>query len=210
MARDIKFLAQDLKIDLEEAISTAASEIHYSLQYVSPWWTGSFNTAWEIDDQPISPSLKRVISGGGSTLAPKTFISETNNPRELDLLYPPRTNRKAPTRLGHLTKLGRSIYIGNMMDYAGFVVNKKGATMPDLAGEPIEYGEHARNVNQITPRPPSPDWFWIYLQHGRGKFLLKDIDKGFKKAGFYTSKGEFRKTRPASIGWGVKYRPTAM
>tara|TARA_R100001082_G_scaffold63361_1_gene35551 strand:+ start:1411 stop:2019 length:609 start_codon:yes stop_codon:yes gene_type:complete len=202
MARDIKFLAQDLKVDLEEAISTAASEIHYSLQYVSPWWTGSFNTAWEIDDQPISPSLKRVLGGGGSTLAPGNLGQ--NYP------YPPSTPRKAPTRLGHLTQLGRSIYIGNMMNYAGFVVNKKGATMPDLEGKDIEYGEHARNVNQITPRPPSPDWFWIYLQHGRGKFLLKDIDKGFKKAGFYTSKGEFRKARPASVGLGVKYRPTAM
>ena len=107
-----------LKIDLEEAISTAASEIHYSLQYVSPWWTGSFNTAWEIDDQPISPSLKRVISGGGSTLAPGNLGQIYP--------YPPQTPRKAPTRLGHLTQLGRSIYIGNMMNYAGFVVNKKG------------------------------------------------------------------------------------
>ena len=210
MARDIRFLAQDLKIDLEEAISTAASEIHYSLQYTSPWWTGSFNTAWEIDSSPISPVLKRVLGGGGTTLASKTFISETNNPKDSDLLYPPRTNRKAPTRLMHLTKLGGSIYIGNMMNYAGFVVNKKGATMPDLYGNPVEYGEHARNVNQITPRPSTPDWFWIYLRHGRGKFLLKDIDKGFKKAGFYSSRGEYRKARPASIGLGVKYLPTAM
>ena len=202
MARDIRFLAQDLKIDLEEAISTAASEIHYSLQYTSPWWTGSFNTAWEIDSNPISPVLKRVLGGGGTTLAPGNLGA--NYP------YPPQTPRKAPTRLMHLTKLGRSIYIGNMMNYAGFVVNKKGATMPDLDGNPVEYGEHARNVDQITPRPPTPDWFWIYLRHGRGKFLLKDIDKGFKKAGFYSSRGEYRKARPASIGLGVKYLPTAM
>ena len=32
MARDIRFLAQDLKIDLEEAISTAASEMYRKLK----------------------------------------------------------------------------------------------------------------------------------------------------------------------------------
>ena len=41
-ARDIKNLPADLKILVEKAVSTSASEVAFTLQHVGPWWTGSF------------------------------------------------------------------------------------------------------------------------------------------------------------------------
>ena len=192
MARDIKHLAKDLEFLIEDAVGASASKVHFSLQYVSPWWTGSFNQAWEISDTPISPELKRTL-GTGQTLAMRPGTYNTLGQED----WPDRTLRKAPSFISHPAKLGRSLYVGNMMEYAGFVVNKSGATASDSSGNPIEYWEHAENVGgNITPRPRVADWFWIYLQHGRAKFLLKDMDSGFSKAGF----------KPL----GIKYKPTAM
>ena len=175
MPRDLKHLADDLEEIVEEAVSYAAVEVHYGLQYVSPWWTGSFNRAWTISNTPVPAELKRAIAGGGTTISP---IMQDQ--------IPPRSPRGAPVKEPPIpTKLGKALYIGNMMDYAAFVVNAPGATSPNFEGKPVTYETHA-SYAQITPRPPTPNWFYFYLNHGRGEFLMKDMDKGFKKLGFIT------------------------
>lgn len=176
MARDIKHLPEDLEVLLGDAIGASASEIHFTLQYVSPWWTGSFNRAWDIHTSPIQPGLRKESS-----------VASTE--------VPPRVPRKAPQYTpAPYSILGKSLYIGNMMEYAGFAVNKPGATMPSMDGTPVTYAEHAELANEITPRPPVANWFWIYLQHGRAKYLMRDIDKGFSKAGFTLGKSGYRAT----------------
>jgi hypothetical protein len=191
MARDIKHLPEDLEILLGDAIGASASEIHFTLQYVSPWWTGSFNRAWDIHTSPIQPGLRR----------------ETSVPRyEGAAGVPGRVPRKAPQYTpAPYSILGKPLYIGNMIEYAGFAVNKPGATMPSMDGTPVTYAEHAQLANEITPRPPVADWFWIYLQHGRARYLMRDIDKGFNKAGFTVG---FSKVFNA--GGKSDYRATAM
>ena len=176
MPRDLKHLADDIEVLAEKAVSEAAVKIHYSLQYVSPWWTGTFSDAWDISNTPVIPGVRRVVGGGGFTLSPITQDQ-----------VPPRTvPRRAPEEVPPIpTKLGKALYVGNLSTYAAFVVNQPGATRPDFEGNPVTYAQHVMNSKKSgsTARPPSPDWFWIYLQHGRSHFLMRDIDKGFSKWG---------------------------
>ena len=165
MPRDIKHLTIDLENLVEEAISESAVEIQFALQHVSPWWTGTFASAWEISHQPVQPILTR---------------NPSTPPNEI----PERTPRVPKSIPALPTKLGKSLYVGNLAEYAGFAINEKGQTRPDFEGRPVEYWQHALNVRaaggDITPVPKKPDWYPIYLKHR----LTKDVDKSFSKAGF--------------------------
>ena len=63
MRKDIK----DLPKAIEDAIligkSIAASEIHYTLQHRSPFWTGTFNRSWKVQKGSLWPlrNLGKVI-----------------------------------------------------------------------------------------------------------------------------------------------------
>ena len=172
-ARDIKHLADDLKDSIEIAVSASAQDIHYSLQYVSPWWTGTFASAWITSKTPVKPGVKRDTGG---VIEDNTPRREYRNPKK-DAVIP--------------INLGESLYVGNLAEYAGFVINERGQTLPNFEGEQVEYWEHAETVRaaggDITPVPRSPEWYTIYLKHGAGRFLITDIDKGFKTAGFTVS-----------------------
>ena len=58
-AKDLKHLPGDLAALIVKGRAEAASEIHYSLQNRSPWFTGIFNTAWQIKGAPVIPSIPR-------------------------------------------------------------------------------------------------------------------------------------------------------
>ena len=164
--KDISQLPNDIKLRVEEAVSIAATEIHYSLQYTSPWWTGTFNKNWIVSSTAVEPTVPRDPPSGSFEI-------------------PDRTNRGAPKKYPDVVvPFGSPLYIGNQTEYAGFVVNNPKARMPDLSGKPVTYREHAKEVSEITLRPPQFNWFDIYTKTGKGKFLMKDISKGFRKAGF--------------------------
>ena len=153
-AKDIKHLASDLKVVMENAKREAASQIHFSLQYRSPWWTGTFNRSWVISQTPVEPTKEREITGPWNKVKP--------------VRKPPKFQKNIPP-----TSLSKSLYVGNEVEYAGFVVGQarwKGKS----------YYEHSQEKN-ITPRPKKYDWFQIYWKTGR---MLKDVDNGFNKAGF--------------------------
>ena len=170
MRRDIKHLTEDLQDALEIAVSAAANDIHFSLQYVSPWWTGTFGGSWITSKTPVIPTVPRQTGG----------VIRTE--------VPVRNNRTAKRDQVIPIVLGAPLYVGNLAEYAGFVINARGQTLPSLEGDQVEYAEHARRVRaaggSITPRPQSPEWFNIYLKHGNARFLMDDMDKGFGKAGF--------------------------
>ena len=164
MPRDLS----DLVYDIEEATilarSKAAVRIHTSLQHEGPWWTGSFQERWKIDTKPIAPTEERVEGEGG-------------------------LGRLPPAK--HVMVFGalkQALYVGNAVEYAGFVINEPAATMPGRDGDPVTYAQHAAEVREkggdITPPSKDPDWFTIYLSHGRARFLINDLNKGFKRAGF--------------------------
>ena len=72
------------------------------MQNRSPWFTGIFNTAWQIKGAPVIPSI----------------------PRKDNNIDPQKTNRKAPVRQKPIyTSLVKMLYIGNKAEYAGFVIN---------------------------------------------------------------------------------------
>ena len=163
--KDISQLPNDIKLRVEEAVSIAATEIHYSLQYTSPWWTGTFNKNWIVSSTAVEPTIPRD---------PYSATDEIPDP----------TERGAPKKYPYIpAPLGKSLYIGNQTEYAGFVINNPKAKMPNLTGKPVTYKKHSENFS-ITPRPAVFSWFKIYTKTGKGKFLMKDVTKGFRKAGF--------------------------
>ena len=67
MARDIKFLVDDLEKSFLEGKGAAASTIAFSLASRSPIWTGTFNRSWKIQKgTPVVPSKPRSESGSAS------------------------------------------------------------------------------------------------------------------------------------------------
>ena len=77
-ARDIKNLPADLKILVEKAVSTSASEVAFTLQHVGPWWTGSFGENWKISTSQVLPTRPRTGQGLGTGGIPKR---EERNPQ---------------------------------------------------------------------------------------------------------------------------------
>ena len=171
MARDIKYLAKDIELDFSVAIAHAASEIAYTLQETGPWWTGSFGKSWKISSSPVQPSKPRV---------PKTNFDVIPEQR-------PRQPKPVPPTIFNV---GRSTYIGNEAEHAGFSINQRGATRPNKEGFPVTYWEHIVVDGYKSTVPdfvaPSnegkPSWFYIYLKHKY--FLTSDLHKGFAPFGF--------------------------
>jgi len=160
-AKDLKHLPNDLAALIVKGRAEAASEIHFSLQHRSPWFTGTFNTAWQIKGAPVVPTIPRK-----------------------DIDNPTFTSRKAPKREKPIyTSLVKSLYVGNKADYAGFVINKeKSPYEPNQRYEELFNQRKADGSRfKTTPRPNNPNWYFIYLG---GNFLEKDINKGFQMVGF--------------------------
>ena len=159
--KDLKHLPNDLAALIVKGRAEAASEIHYSLQNRSPWFTGTFNTAWQIKGAPVLPTVPRK-----------------------DIDNPVFTTRKAPKREKPIyTSLVKSVYVGNKADYAGFVINKeKSPYEPNqMYAELFNQRRADGSRFKTTPRPNDPNWYFIYLG---GNFLEKDTNKGFQMAGF--------------------------
>ena len=154
--KDLKHLPNDLAGLIVKARAEAASEIHYSLQNRSPWFTGTFNTAWQIKGAPVDAVI----------------------PRKGDPNRPVKEGRRAPIRQKPIyTSLVKALYVGNKAEYAGFVINKK----PSPYQPNQMYKDLFEQKRKTTPRPNVPDWYDVYLT---GRFLEKDINKGFQMVGF--------------------------
>ena len=152
--KDLKHLPNDLAGLIVKGRAEAASEIHYSLQNRSPWFSGTFNTAWEVKGAPVIPTVPR---------------------RDLDGAQKP--GRKAPVRQKPIyTSLVKMLYIGNKAEYAGFVIN---AMVSPYDGN--MYEDLFAQKRKTTPKPNTPFWYYVYLQNN---FLEKDINKGFQMVGF--------------------------
>ena len=153
--KDLKHLPNDLAGLIVKGRAEAASEIHYSLQNRSPWFSGTFNTAWEVKGAPVIPTVPR---------------------RDLDGAQ--KTGRKAPVRQKpRYISLLKSLYVGNKAEYAAFVINQeKSPYEPNLM-----YFELFEQKRKTTPTPNVPNWYFIYLKNN---FLEKDINKGFQMVGF--------------------------
>ena len=159
--KNLKHLPNDLAGLIVKGRAEAASEIHYSLQNRSPWFTGTFNTAWQIKGAPVLPTVPRK-----------------------DIDNPTFTSRKAPKRQKPVyTSLVKSLYVGNKADYAAFVINQeKSPYEPNqMYFELFEQRKADGSRFKTTPRPNTPNWYFIYLG---GNFLEKDINKGFQMVGF--------------------------
>ncbi len=137
MRKDIK----DLPKAIEDAIligkSIAASEIHFTLQHRSPFWTGTFNRSWKVQK--------------GSPVA--AVKPRQGDPEE-------QASGKLPTK-GELipTELNEDLYIGNQVKYAAFVINEK--KHPD---DGTMYEDLFKEKRNTTPIPNQPDWYDVYLK----------------------------------------------
>ena len=152
--KDLKHLPNDLAGLIVKARAEAASEIHFSLQNRSPWFTGTFNTAWQVKGAPVVPTI----------------------PRKDNNIDAQKTSRKAPKRQKPIyTSLVKMLYIGNKAEYAGFVIN---AMVSPYDGR--MYSDLFPKA-KTTPKPNVPNWYYVYLGNN---FLEKDINKGFQMVGF--------------------------
>ncbi len=137
MRKDIKHLTKDIEDAILMGKSIAASEIHYTLQHRSPFWTGTFNRSWKVQK--------------GSPVA--AIKPRQGDPEE-------EASGKLPQK-GELipTELNEDLYIGNQVNYAAFVINEK--RHPDDGTMYEDLFEQRRNT---TPIPNQPDWYDVYLK----------------------------------------------
>lgn len=136
MRKDIKQLTKDIEDAILMGKSIAASEIHFTLQHRSPFWTGTFNRSWKV--QKGSPV---------AATKPREGDPETESSGKL-----PKKGELIPT------KLNEDLYIGNQVNYAAFVINEKkhpddGSMYEDLFPD-----------KNTTPIPNQPDWYDVYLK----------------------------------------------
>tara|TARA_R100001509_G_C4792805_1_gene190363 strand:+ start:122 stop:667 length:546 start_codon:yes stop_codon:yes gene_type:complete len=175
MPKDIKHLVKDIENIVIKGKANAASNIQFSLQYRSPYWTGTFNAAWKVQKgRPVDPVKPRKENQG----------------------Y--RSGVRAPERGPIIkTSLSEALYVGNETEYAGFVINRMrsletaGLTSDQIFGNnsegnprgvaPIEFYEDLFAINADTsPIPNSPEWYYYYIATEE---LTKDIDQGFTAQG---------------------------
>tara|TARA_R100000353_G_scaffold923_2_gene1278 strand:+ start:387 stop:932 length:546 start_codon:yes stop_codon:yes gene_type:complete len=175
MPKDIKHLVKDIEDIVIQGKANAAANIQFSLQYRSPYWTGTFNAAWKVQKgRPVDPVKPRKENQG----------------------Y--RSGIRAPERGPIIkTSLSEALYVGNETEYAGFVINRMrsletaGLTSDQIFGNnsqgnprgvaPIEFYEDLFAINADTsPIPNSPEWYYYYIATEE---LTKDIDQGFTAQG---------------------------
>ena len=158
MAKDIKFLVDDLKKSFLEGKGAAASTIAFSLANRSPIWTGTFNRSWKVQKgTPVVPSKPRDESGAKAMV--RTAFS--------------RIQQREPVIK---TRLSEILYIGNETKYAGFVIDEEPSPYDGRM-----YRQSFQEKYNTTPIPNQPDWYDVYLL---GDYLFQDLEKGFQSAGF--------------------------
>ena len=175
MVKDIKHLVKDIENIVINGKANAAANIQFSLQYRSPYWTGTFNAAWKVQKGTPVDAVK---------------------PRKENQGY--RSGVRAPERGPIIkTSLSEALYVGNETEYAGFVINRMrsletaGLTSDQIFGNnsqgnprgvaPIEFYEDLFAINADTsPIPNSPEWYYYYIATEE---LTKDIDQGFTAQG---------------------------
>ena len=175
MPKDIKHLVKDIEDIVIQGKANAAANIQFSLQYRSPYWTGTFNAAWKVQKGTPVDAVK---------------------PRKENQGY--RSGVRAPERGPIIkTSLSEALYVGNETEYAGFVINRMrsletaGLTSDQIFGNnsegnprgvaPIEFYEDLFAINADTsPIPNSPEWYYYYIATEE---LTKDIDQGFTAQG---------------------------
>ena len=175
MLKDIKHLTKDIEDIVIQGKANAAANIQFSLQYRSPYWTGTFNAAWKVQ---------------------KGTPVDAVNPRKENQGY--RSGVRAPERGPIIkTSLSEALYVGNETEYAGFVINRMrsletaGLTSDQIFGNnsqgnprgvaPIEFYEDLFAIQADTsPIPNSPEWYYYYIATEE---LTKDIDQGFTAQG---------------------------
>ena len=172
MLKDIKHLTKDIEDIVIQGKANAAANIQFSLQYRSPYWTGTFNAAWKVQKGTPVDAVK---------------------PRKENQGY--RSGVRAPERGPIIkTSLSEALYVGNETEYAGFVINRMrsletaGLTSDQIFGNnsqgnprgvaPIEFYEDLFAINADTsPIPNSPEWYFYYIATEE---LTQDIDQAFK------------------------------
>ena len=158
MAKDIKFLVDDLEKSFLEGKGAAASTIAFSLANRSPIWTGTFNRSWKVQKgTPVVPSKTRDDSGAKAMV--RTAFS--------------RIQQREPVIK---TRLSEILYIGNETKYAGFVIDEEPSPYDGRM-----YRQSFEEKYNTTPIPNQPDWYDVYLL---GDYLFQDLEKGFQSAGF--------------------------
>ena len=158
MAKDIKFLVDDLEKSFLQGKGAAASTIAFSLANRSPIWTGTFNRSWKVQkNTPVAPTKPRDESGSASFT--RTAFS--------------RVAKREPVIK---TKLSEILYVGNETRYAGFVINEEPSPYDGRM-----YQQSFQEQYNTTPIPNQPDWYDVYLL---GDYLFQDLEKGFQSAGF--------------------------
>ena len=157
--KPLSALTKDLRKFVTDARAEAGPIIVRSLQIEGPWWTGDFGERWKISRSPIMP---------------------TEKPESLTRAWAPGPEARDYPAVGKLrVALEKAMYIGNSVSYAGFAVNRSGATVTRPDGREITYAEHAKE-RKITPPSKNPRWYDIYTQNGG---LLDDLTKAFRAAG---------------------------
>ena len=171
MLKDIKHLTKDIEDIVIQGKANAAANIQFSLQYRSPYWTGTFNAAWKVQKGTPVDAVK---------------------PRKENQGY--RSGVRAPERGPIIkTSLSEALYVGNETEYAGFVINRMrsletaGLTSDQIFGNnsqgnprgvaPIEFYEDLFAIQADTsPIPNSPEWYYYYIATEE---LTQDIDQAF-------------------------------
>ena len=208
--RPITQLPDDIKEKVETALAESASHMIFGLQSAGPWWTGHFAQSWVVSTSPVQPTDSSRFKEDRDKQLPSQFNDRPNNnavdcnppgskaqrisggdggtPMD-QTFYPVQTGR-VPGRPSVIkTSLSNIIYIGNKASYAGFAINRPGATMPDTARNPVTYEQHkkgtkGRKGHTLTSRDQNPNWIKVYLAHDG--FVNNDINMGFQSAGFKT------------------------
>ena len=213
MARKVRPITQlpdDIKEKVETALAESASHMIFGLQSAGPWWTGHFAQSWVVSTSPVKPTDSSRFKEDRDKQLPSQFNDRPNNnavdcnppgskaqrvsggdggtPMD-QTFYPVQTNRVPGRPEVIKTSLSNIIYIGNKASYAGFAINRPGATMPDTAGNPVTYEQHkkgtkGRKGHTLTSRDQNPNWITVYLAHDG--FVNNDINMGFQSAGFKT------------------------
>jgi len=173
MLKDIKHLTKDIEKMVLQGKAKAASKIQFSLQYRSPYWTGTFNAAWKVQkNNPVDPVKPRKENQG--------YRSGVRAPEAGPIIK---------------TSLTEALYIGNEAEYAGFVINRMRSQEKypaDLTSDQIygkNYSKEPRGVPLIefyedlfainadtSPIPNSPEWYYYYIATEE---LTQDIDQAF-------------------------------
>ena len=213
MARKVRPITQlpdDIKEKVETALAESASHMIFGLQSAGPWWTGHFAQSWVVSTSPVQPTDSSRFKEDRDKQLPSQFNDRPNN-NAVDCnppgskaqrvsggdggtsmdqtFYPVQTNRVPGRPEVIRSSLSNIIYIGNKASYAGFAINRPGATMPDTAGNPVTYEQHkkgtkGRKGHTLTSRDQNPNWIKVYLAHDG--FVNNDINMGFQSVGFKT------------------------